>query len=263
MASRLVMLPLVLTLATLAAGCGTSRAPLPGSHLRTAAQVQAHADLADEPCDPAVARRVDANAPIVGLVSRPAVRVAAGPDKPAMLEIPSPNRHDRPNGPQDITAIVLHHTASPANAERNAMFFAKPSSKVSAHYVVGKDGTIVQCVPDTAASWHAGRSTYAGRNDVNAFSIGIEICNLGDNKDDYPAAEYAALGKLMAYLMTTHDLGWDRVTRHRDVATPLGRKNDTSNNFDRKVLEQAVADAGGPSAAAPEMRFGLHFPSFN
>lgn len=261
MASRLVILPVVLTLATLAAGCAHGQAP--GAATRAAAQLQAHGDHADEPCDPAVARRVDPNAPIVGLKARPAIRMAAGPDKPAMLEIASPNRHERPEGPGDITAIVLHHTASPANAERNAMFFAKPSSKVSAHYVVGKDGTIVQCVPDAEAAWHAGRSSYGGRDDVNAFSIGIEICNLGDHKDDYPASEYAALGKLMAYLMTTHKVGWDRVTRHRDVAMPLGRKNDTSDNFERKLLEQATQSAGGPAAGAPAARLGLHFPNFN
>jgi N-acetylmuramoyl-L-alanine amidase len=134
---------------------------------------------------------------------------------------------------------------------------------VSAHYVVGKDGVIVQCVPDTEAAWHAGKSTYEGRSNVNAFSIGIEICNLGDHKDEYPAAEYAALGKLMAYLMTTHHVGWNRVTRHRDVATPLGRKDDTSNNFDRKALEKAVAEAGGPSTEPAARRIGLAFPSFN
>lgn len=260
MASRLNLLPLVLVVASLAAGCG--RGPLANAPVRTAAQAQAMADHGDEPCDASVAKRVDPKAPIVGLSARPALRVAGGPDKPAMLEIASPNRHDRPNGPTDITAIVLHHTASPANAERNAMFFSKPSSKVSAHYVVGKDGVIVQCVPDEVASWHAGRSKYGDREDVNAFSIGIEICNLGDDKDDYPATEYAALGKLMAYLMTTHKIGWDRVTRHRDVAIPLGRKNDTSNNFDRKALEKATLEAGGPAPA--EMRaLGLRFPNFN
>ncbi len=261
MASRLNLLPLVLSLATLAAGCG--KGPLPGAPVRSAAQLAAHADQADEPCDAAVARRIDPNAPIAGLKARAALRVPAAPDKPAMLEIASPNRNDRPGGATDITAIVLHHTASPADAQRNAMFFAKPSSKVSAHYVVGKDGTIVQCVPDDVASWHAGRSKYGDRESVNDFSIGIEICNLGDEKDDYPALEYAALGKLMAYLMTNHKVGWDRVTRHRDVAVPLGRKNDTSNNFDRKQLEQAVLDAGGPAATPPTMRLGLRFPNFN
>lgn len=260
MASRLVLLPLVASLALLAAGCGRTQLHAP---VRGAQAVQAMGDHADEPCDAAVAKRVDPNAPIVGLKARPEVRVAGAPDKPAMLEIASPNRHDRPNGPTDITAIILHHTASPASAERNAMFFSKPSAKVSAHYVVGKDGVIVQCVPDEAASWHAGKSKYGDREDVNAFSIGIEICNLGDNKDEYPAAEYAALGKLMAYLMAKHNVGWDRVTRHRDVAMPLGRKNDTSNNFDRKALEKATLDAGGPAATPPETRLGLSFPNFN
>lgn len=187
-----------------------------------------------------------------------------GPDRPAMLVIDSPNRDARQGGPGDVSAIVLHHTASAADAQRIAMFFSRPSAQVSANYVVGKDGTLVQCVPDTHASWHAGRSTFAGRDDVNQFSLGIEICNLGDDTDPYPTTQYAALGRLLAYLMATHGITWNGVTRHRDIAVPAGRKIDTSNNFSLQLLRQAVAQAGGPVADLAERAPGVRFfPAVN
>jgi hypothetical protein len=231
--------------ALVAAGCARLQ---PGAQVRPLGQARA-ASEAHEPCDAEIARRIDPGARILGTrVQSPVLR--DGPDKPGMVAIDSPNRNERAGGPKDVTAIVLHHTASAADAQRIGMFFSKPSSQVSSHYVVGKDGVLVQCVPDTAASWHAGKSVFAGRDNVNHFSIGIEICNLGNNADDYPKAQYEALGKLMAYLMDSYRLDWKRVTRHRDVAIPLGRKTDTSDNFDMKALMDATVAAGGPSPIA-------------
>jgi N-acetylmuramoyl-L-alanine amidase len=210
-----------------------------------------------------VAARIDPLAPVVGARVLPALR-RQGPDRPEMLVIDSPNRDVRQGGPKDVSAIVLHHTASAADAQRIAMFFSRPSAQVSANYVVGKDGTLVQCVPDSFASWHAGRSTFAGRDNVNQFSLGIEICNLGDDTDPYPETQYRALGRLMAYLMATHGITWNGVTRHRDIAVPAGRKIDTSNNFSLSLLRQAVANAGGPALSQGPQAFGLgSFPSFN
>lgn len=229
----------------------TERAPVGLSHALS------HADR--EPCDPEIVRSIDPRAAVSGMRPQPPI-VRDGPDKPGMLGIDSPNRDPRKAGPSDISAIVLHHTASPADAKRIGMFFSKPSSAVSSHYVVGKDGLLVQCVPDSHASWHAGKSVFAGRDNVNQFSIGIEICNVGDGKDDYPGMQYQALGSLMAYLMTHYKLSWSQVTRHRDVAIPLGRKTDTSDNFDMRKLHEATAVAGGPpapGAGLPAFRVAL------
>ncbi|MEB3329119.1 MAG: N-acetylmuramoyl-L-alanine amidase [Candidatus Sericytochromatia bacterium] len=238
-----ILSTLVLVLAV--AGCARWQ---PASQVRPAGPPQAASAHDLEPCDPEVVRRIDPGARVVNARVQQPVR-REGPDKPAMVAIDSPNRNARAGGPKDVTAIVLHHTASAADARRIGMFFSKPSSQVSSHYVVGKDGLLVQCVPDTAASWHAGKSVFAGRDNVNHFSIGIEICNLGNNLDGYPMAQYEALGRLMAYLMDAHTLDWRRVTRHRDVAIPLGRKTDTSDNFDMKALVAATVAAGGPPLA--------------
>ncbi|MEB3197370.1 MAG: N-acetylmuramoyl-L-alanine amidase [Candidatus Sericytochromatia bacterium] len=235
----------VLALLVWVAGCG--RTGTLQSTGRPSTMGLKQADPGRSPCDHDIARRIDPNAPIVGARRQAAVSTN-GPDKPAMVAIDSPNRYARAGGPDDIKAIVLHHTASAADAERIGMFFSKPSSEVSSHYVVGKNGVLVQCVPDSAASWHAGPSKFLGRDNANHFTIGIEICNLGNNSDPYPQTQYEALGRLMAFLMVRYNLNWSVVTRHRDIAYPLGRKTDTSNNFDVEALRRAVVAAGGPSA---------------
>jgi hypothetical protein len=263
MASRFTFLSVTLALVTVVAtGCG--RTPLSNAGARSAAALNAQADGGDEPCDLSVAAKLNAfRGAMIQEFRRPAVKVDGGPDKPAVIEIASPNKSARSGGAASpIGAIVLHHTASPADARRIGGFFSQPSAQVSAHFTVDRTGYIVQSVPETEASWHAGRSKFAGRDNVNDFSIGIEICNIGDSKEAYPEAQYKALGELVAYLMTKHDLGWNRLTRHRDVAIPLGRKTDTSDNFSRKALEAAVVEAGGPAPAA-EPATGLAFPNIN
>lgn len=119
---------------------------------------------------------------------------------------------------------------------------------------MGKDGTIVQSVPDGKRAWHAGESVFAGQSDVNDFSLGIEIVNRGDNQDPYTDAQYASLINLVAYLSDTYHVPLDRLTGHRNVAIPKGRKTDPSDSFDwgrvRRGVETKLKGAGA-SAPAP------------
>lgn len=158
-------------------------------------------------------------------------------DKPSMTEVPSPNKNPRPSGAQ-INTIVLHHTASKSSANATANFFTDPAAKVSAHYTVDRTGYIVQSVKDAEASWHAGKSEFNGVQNVNDFSIGIEISNVGDNVEAYPDVQYDSIIKLVSYLVKTYNIPLANITRHRDVCTPPGRKTDTSNNFSTsKVID--------------------------
>jgi N-acetyl-anhydromuramyl-L-alanine amidase AmpD len=157
--------------------------------------------------------------------------------KPEVIVIESQNRNDRPPDTK-ISTIVLHHTATSSDAKSVANFFANPQSKVSSHYIVDRSGYIVQCVPDDKVSWHAGKSQFNGVENVNNFSIGIEICNLGDSLEPYPEVQYDSIIRLVAYLVKTYDIPITNITRHRDIAIPLGRKIDTSDNFSvQKVLD--------------------------
>lgn len=170
--------------------------------------------------------------------------------KPSVVSMPSPN-HDSREGAK-IDTIVLHHTAGGESAEEIGRYFQKPSAEVSSHYVIGKDGTIVQPVQDADRAWHAGKSEFKGREDVNDFSLGIEIVNEGDDKDPYTDAQYRALGQLVAYLQNTYGVSWERITGHKDVAVPRGRKDDPSANFSYDRLRQEVAKAQGSQQRAPQ-----------
>ena len=168
------------------------------------------------------------------------VLAGGGAAKPATVWIPSPNFSDRAHGASDIDTIVLHHTASGGTAQDVAHYFQNPSSQVSSHYIVGKDGVIVQSVPDGKKAWHAGTSTFKGRDNVNDFSMGIEIVNRGDSKDPWPEKQYEAVADLVAYLMKTYNVPMERITGHRDVALPKGRKIDPADNFDWGHVKQLI-----------------------
>lgn len=157
---------------------------------------------------------------------------------PVVQEIPSPNFGPRSGAP--VSAIVLHHTAMLSSAEATARFFQSPTARVSSHYVVDRSGAIIRCVGDDLRSWHAGNSIFQGVKDVNDYSIGIEICNVGDGVEPYPAAQMQAVVHLVASLSDHYGIPMSRLTRHRDIAVPAGRKTDTSDNFDHAYVARAA-----------------------
>ena len=73
--------------------------------------------------------------------------------------------------------IVVHYTAG-TSARTAAEFLAKEEVKASAHLVIGRQGELFQLVPFDTEAWHAGRSCYGGRANLNRYSIGIELDNL-------------------------------------------------------------------------------------
>ncbi|PWJ44185.1 N-acetylmuramoyl-L-alanine amidase [Sediminitomix flava] len=76
------------------------------------------------------------------------------------------------------SSIILHYTAG-RDALSSAKYLCKENIKASAHLVIGRKGEVIQLVPFNTISWHAGKSSYKGRNGFNNFSIGIEIDNAG------------------------------------------------------------------------------------
>ena len=93
--------------------------------------------------------------------------------------------------------------------------------EVSAHYLIGRDGTIYQLVADQNIAWHAGVAEMPdGRTNVNSFSIGIEMVNTQDGK--YTADQYAAVNRLISDLKNKYSIKY--VLGHNDIAP--GRKTD-------------------------------------
>lgn len=148
------------------------------------------------------------------------------PGKNRVVWVDSPNINARPEGTV-IDTIVLHHTAS-TNLAGTVKWFTMPESKVSCHFTVGKDGSIVQMVMEQMRGWHAGASTDAhGRKNVNDFSIGIEIVNKGDGKDPYTEDQLDAVESLVAVLVRWYPIR--QIVSHEYIAEPQGRKNDPIN----------------------------------
>ncbi len=100
--------------------------------------------------------------------------------------------------------------------------------RVSAHLLIERDGRITQFVPFSMRAWHAGASSWSGREGCNDYSVGIEL--EGSDHVPYAEAQYAALDRVLGYLYEHFALGPQRVTGHQHVAP--GRKTDPGPAFD-------------------------------
>lgn len=135
----------------------------------------------------------------------------------------SPNFDERPDGAL-IDTIVIHATVLASLAEVEA-HFAKVESKVSAHFTIDRDGAVVRHVLEEKRAWHAGVSKMPdGRENVNHFSIGIELVNLNDGIDPYPAEQIQALKSLVKHLAARYSIRF--LVPHHEIAMPPGRKDD-------------------------------------
>jgi len=129
-----------------------------------------------------------------------------------------------------ITAIVIHYTGS-MNMDGTVSWFLNPAAKVSAHYVVGREGQVLQMVHDQDVAWHAGRSAMRPElpdgdphkeTNVNAFSIGIEL--VGTHDSGFTDKQLATLYSLLELLVTRYRVKPERVVGHNHIAP--GRKTD-------------------------------------
>ena len=76
--------------------------------------------------------------------------------------------------------VILHFTAGDSiDWAVDRLCDPRPGQRVSAHLVIGRDGSIIQLLPFDTIAWHAGRSCWGGRSEFNNFSVGIEIDNAG------------------------------------------------------------------------------------
>jgi N-acetylmuramoyl-L-alanine amidase len=143
--------------------------------------------------------------------------------------VPSANYGDRNKG-RVPDMIVLHYTGMP-DVEAAITRLCKTGTEVSAHYVVLEDGRIVQCVPEAKRAWHAGVSSWAGEDDINSCSIGIEIVNGGHDwgYPEFPLRQIAAVIALCRGIMLRRQVPPHRVLAHSDVAP--SRKKDPGEKF--------------------------------
>lgn len=143
---------------------------------------------------------------------------------------PSPNFGDRRAGAlPDL--VVIHYTAM-ASAKAALDRLCDPDAEVSAHYLIGRDGTCWQMVDETARAWHAGAGAWAEVSDVNSRSVGIELDN--DGRSPFSAPMMNRLEQLLPQIMARWAIPPQRVIGHSDMAP--GRKADPGPRFDWRRL---------------------------
>jgi AmpD protein len=163
---------------------------------------------------------------------------------------PSPNFNQRPQA--EISLLVIHNISLPPGqfgtgqvqrlfqnqlvADEHPYFAAIAELKVSAHFLIERDGQVTQFVGCNERAWHAGVSCFDGRETCNDFSLGIEL----EGTDDQPFtdAQYGALIELVRQLLQVYPHIGSRICGHSDIAP--GRKTDPGPAFDWNRLRQAL-----------------------
>ena len=143
--------------------------------------------------------------------------------------VASPN-HDA----RKATMIVIHYTTND-EAQHSLETLTSPVRKVSAHYLIDRQGGLYQLVPENRRAWHAGQAYWAGVTDVNSASIGIEIDNTGS--EPFDDAQMVTLLSLLSDIQTRHKIRSANIVGHADVAP--GRKVDPGPFFPWRRLAQA------------------------
>ena len=159
----------------------------------------------------------------------------------SIIQIPSPNFDARaPLGqPNAISHIILHYTDM-ADCDAALARLCDPQAKVSAHYLIRRDGQSFQLVDEVNRAWHAGVSYWRGQTDMNSASIGIELDHAGHKDgamDAFPEAQMKALISLLADIVARHRLDPRNILGHSDIAP--GRKIDPGKAFDWAALSKA------------------------
>lgn len=140
---------------------------------------------------------------------------------------PSPNFDDRKGGAKP-ELIVLHYTAmESAETALERLTDAAYPKRVSAHYLIDEKGNIYQLVDEEKRAWHAGISSWQGKDDVNSRSIGIEISNRGS--EPYTKEQLFSLALLCKDICFRHGIPPENIIGHSDVAPD--RKQDPGEHF--------------------------------
>jgi AmpD protein len=179
-------------------------------------------------------------------------RIDAGGKVALADQIPSPNHDARP-AETIISLVVVHGISLPPGEfggdgiERlftnrldrgtHPGYATVATLKVSAHFLIRRDGALFQFVSCADRAWHAGVSAWNGRPHCNDFSIGIEL--EGTDLIPYTSAQYAMLARLVQALRRRYPI--DDIVGHSDIAP--GRKTDPGPAFDWARLRRLAPPA--------------------
>ncbi|MBF0381580.1 MAG: 1,6-anhydro-N-acetylmuramyl-L-alanine amidase AmpD [Magnetococcales bacterium] len=184
------------------------------------------------------------------------------PCKTTFRYLPSTHCGLRPDGVQ-IDLLVVHAISLPPgefggcgvddlflgclDGDAHPFYREIANLKVSAHFLIKRDGTLTQYVPAAQMAWHAGVSQWQGRNKCNDFSIGVEL--EGDENTAFEIVQYQQLATLTRTLQGRYPTITDKnIVGHKDIAP--NRKWDPGPGFDwqhfYKILSTAKATLEWP-----------------
>ena len=169
-------------------------------------------------------------------------------------QYPSSNHNQRPNE-DDINLLVIHGISLPAgefggpwiddlflnrlDTSSHPSFASLKGLKVSSHLLIRRNGAIHQYVPFHKRAWHAGISSYQGRENCNDYSIGIEL--EGTNSTPFTDSQYTNLSQITRLLLSHYPhMNRQRITGHEQIAP--GRKTDPGPFFDWSRYYSLLSD---------------------
>ena len=158
----------------------------------------------------------------------------------------SPNHDSRPKD-SVINLLVIHNISLPPdqyggdyiehfftnqlNSSIDPYFQKIKNIKVSSHFVINREGNLIQYVSCNKRAWHAGVSEWNGKKNCNDYSIGIEL--EGSDHIEYTKSQYEKLNQLIDCLKSNYAI--EAIVGHSDIAT--GRKTDPGSSFNWKKIE--------------------------
>ncbi len=166
----------------------------------------------------------------------------------------------------DISLLVIHNISLPPgefggchiedlfanrlDCDAHPYFDQLRGLRVSAHFLIRRDGSALQFVSTLDRAWHAGLSRFGGRERCNDFSIGIEL--EGTDSRDFCDAQYRTLAAVTAALLVRHPI--TDVRGHEHIAP--GRKTDPGPHFDWARFHADIVAL--QNAALPDMAAAMH-----
>jgi len=163
----------------------------------------------------------------------------------AARQAASPNQDDRPKGAR-ISLLVIHAISLPPgrfggvevealfgnvlDCSEHPYFEQLRGLRVSAHFFIRRDGELIQFVSCDRRAWHAGQSSWKGRDRCNDFSIGVEL--EGSDEQPFAGTQYLVLARLVRAVRAHYPI--EDLVGHVDIAP--NRKTDPGPFFDWKYF---------------------------
>tara|TARA_B100001121_G_scaffold296925_1_gene302835 strand:- start:92 stop:823 length:732 start_codon:yes stop_codon:yes gene_type:complete len=150
----------------------------------------------------------------------------------------SPNFNPTKRSLKNIKFIIIHYTGM--SKELSAINkLCNIKSKVSSHYFIKKNGSVLNLVPPLYEAWHAGKSRWKNLKSLNRYSIGIEIQNSGhdNNYENFSQKQIISTQKLLRYLIGKYNINLRNVLGHSDISPD--RKKDPGEKFPWKKLAKS------------------------